>query len=127
VKDAELSPTRQQVARGADWIVTSLLIGGQALGSLVIGFLSLLLAMISDGCHDQPDDPFICSEAGGRVFFGGIVAEWLLLVAGVVVSIRLAVRASSRGATSWPKPFIGAGVGLVGVLVMVVTVVVVGG
>lgn len=118
--------TGHQVARGADWIVTIVLICGQAFGSLVIGGLSLLFAMVSDGCHDEPDDPLICSETGTLLFFGGILVEWLLLAAGVVTSIVLALRASRRGSLTWPRPFIGATVGLLGVAAMIVTVVVIG-
>jgi hypothetical protein len=115
-------PTRnQKIARGADWAVTVVLICGQAILSLLVGFFSLLTAMVSDGCHDQPDDPFICSAAGERVFLGGLLAEWLLLAAGVVVSLVLALRTTARGGTCWPKPFVGTAVGVLGVLVMALT------
>ena len=80
--------------------------------------------MISDGCHDEPDDPFICSDAGGGVFFAGIALEWLLLIAGVVLSIVLVARAASAGQRTWTKPFIGTAVGLLGVVVMIITVVI---
>jgi len=118
--------TRQQAVDGADRIVTTVLICGQAFASFTIAGLSLLLMMISDGCFDEPDDPFVCSTAGERVFLGGILAEWLLLAAGIVVSIVLSRRAFARGRRGWPTPFVGAGVGLVGVIVMAVTVTVVG-
>ncbi|MFC5676587.1 hypothetical protein [Aeromicrobium endophyticum] len=113
---------RQSAARGADHVVAVLLIGGQALASMAIGSVSLLFMMISDGCHDEPDDPFICSDAGGTVFLGGILLEWALLVVGLVVSIRLVARASSRGETCWTKPFVGAAIGLLGILVLAVNV-----
>jgi hypothetical protein len=122
MSDERTGTQQQSVARGADHVVAVLLIGGQALASMAIGFVSLLFMMISDGCHDEPDDPFICSDAGGTVFFGGILLEWVLLVVGLVVSIRLVARASSRGETCWTKPFVGAAVGLAGVLVLVVNV-----
>lgn len=118
--------TREQVARGADRTVTTLLICGQAFVSFSIASLSLLLMMASDGCFDEPDDAFICSDAGERVFYGGLLAEWLLLAGGIVVSIVLSKRAVDRGRRSWPTPFIGAGVGLLGVLVMMATVAIVG-
>ena len=119
----ETTTTRQ----AADRIVTTLLICGQAFASFSIASLSLLLMMITDACHDQPDDPFVCSDAGGRVFYGGLLAEWVLLVTGIVVSIMLSKRAIARDRRSWPTPFVGAGVGLIGVLVMIVTVAIVGG
>jgi len=106
--------------------VTTLLICGQAFASFSIATLSLLLMMISDGCFGEPDDPFICSDAGTGVFYGGLLAEWLLLAAGIVVSIVLSKRAVDRGRRSWPTPFVGAGVGLIGVVVMAVAVAIVG-
>ena len=117
------APTTQRpAAQGADRVAAVLLIGGQALASMGIGSVSRLFMMISDGCHDEPDDPFICSDAGGTVFFGGILLEWALLVAGLVVSIRLVARASARGETCWTKPFVGAAVGLLGILALVLNV-----
>jgi hypothetical protein len=121
----DIEPTTgEQTVRAADRIVTAVLLCGQAFGSFTIGSLSLLFAMISDGCHDEPDDPFICSDAGGAVFFGGILAEWVLLAAGMIVSITLTMRATRRGERSWPKPLIGTGIGLLGILVLIINVVV---
>ena len=110
------------LANASDRIVTIVLIAGQALASLVVGALSLLFAMISDGCHGEPDDPMICGDAGGGLFFLGIGLEWLLLAGGVVTSIVLAARAASEGRRSWPAPFIGTCVGLLGIAAMIATV-----
>ncbi|MET0467851.1 MAG: hypothetical protein ABW075_07145 [Aeromicrobium sp.] len=123
----DLPARNEKVANGADRTVTILLICGQAFASFTIGGLSLLFAMISDGCFDEPDDPFICSDNGGLVFMGGILLEWLLLAAGVIVSIVLSVRAMNRGDRSWPKPFIGTAVGLLGIVVLIINITVAAG
>jgi hypothetical protein len=115
-------PTSEQATRAADRIVTTVLLCGQAFGSFTIGSLSLLFAMISDGCFDEPDDPFICSDTGGAVFFGGLLLEWVLLAAGMIVSIALTMRATKSGARSWPKPLIGTGIGLLGIVVLVINI-----
>ncbi len=105
-----------------NWTVAVLLIVAQGVASLVVGTLSLFFMMISDGCHDGPDDPFICSNNGGLFFFGGLALEWLLLAAGFVASIVLSILAANNGKTVWFRPLIGIGIGLLGVVIMVITV-----
>lgn len=109
-----------KVARGADWTVAVILTVTQALASLFIGAISLLFVMISDGCGTSSgEDVLLCSTGGTLIFFAGLALEWLLLAAGVVVSIVLLVRSGVSGRPAWHAPITGTGVGALGLVALV--------
>ena len=114
----EASPAAQAV----NWTVAIILIVAQGLASLAVGLFSLFFMMISDGCHGGENDPFICSEHGESVFFGGLAIEYLLLIAGFITSIVLCALAASQGKAVWWRPFIGIAIGVVGVIVMLIAI-----
>lgn len=105
--------------KGASWTFAIILIVIQGVGSLMIGMMSMFFMMISDGCHNQPDDPFICSDSGGLFFFGGLFLEWALLGAGFILSIVLLAKTNKSPIVQVLK---GCGVGLLGIVVIIVTV-----
>jgi uncharacterized BrkB/YihY/UPF0761 family membrane protein len=95
---------RASRARTADRIVSVILIVAGAIGFTMLAVLSLLLAMVSDGCFDDQCNYdlmtvgwFIALLAPPLVFIGAVV--WTLL--------RI-----TRQKTAWWMPLLGAAVAL---------------
>ncbi len=118
----EPPPDRQPptAARIVEVVVAGVLWVGLALGFLLVGALAPLTAMASDGCGGSSDDgALICRPEGSLLFFGGLGLLWVLLLVAVVLSAFRIVRAATSGRPVWPWPFVGLGIALLGVVVMV--------
>ncbi len=97
-----------------DVVVATILWLGLSLVSLVAGFMALLLAMASDGCGTQPDDPILCRPEGSLLFFLGIAVLWLVLAVGVIGSAVMIVRGAARRRRTWHWPLVGLALGVAG-------------
>lgn len=121
--DSAPAPRPPQPDRGSGAVpsatevaVSLVLTAGLAVLALVVGGLAMLFAMVSDGCFGEADDPRICSDSGGTIFFLGLFGLWAVLAAGVVGSLVMILTGRRRGRRVWFWPFAGLGVGVVGVL-----------
>ena len=102
------------------WPVAGVLWVGLALGSLAVGALAPLTAMASDGCGGSSDDgALICRPEGSLLFFGGLALLWVLLLVAVLFSAFRIVRAATTGRSVWPWPFVGLGIALLGLALMI--------
>lgn len=100
----------------AEVAVGLVLTAGLAVLSFVVGALAMLFAMVSDGCFGEPDDPRICSDSGSVIFFLGLFGLWAVLALGVVGSLVMILLGRRRRRRVWFWPFVGLGVGVVGVV-----------
>lgn len=97
----------QRPKRVGETIVAIVLWVGLTAVAVVVGFMSLLLVMASDSCGTSDDDPLLCQDAGGALFFVGIGVEWLLLAVAVLGSLVLIVKGAAQCKHVWHWPFVG--------------------
>ncbi|RYJ05658.1 MAG: hypothetical protein EON52_10420 [Actinomycetales bacterium] len=108
--------------RAAAGLVLSLVLwGALAFGTLTVGFLALFFGMLSDGCYEGVDDG-ICSDAGGAIFFGAVLAFWAVLAFSLIGSLVMIVLSHKRRRRAWPWPLGAALVDVVAIVLFLVVV-----
>jgi uncharacterized BrkB/YihY/UPF0761 family membrane protein len=101
----EVGPDRSQPARVKDIVASLILLALGVVGIVMLAFVSLFLAMASDGCGSETNCDFTLMGVG---YFVALLGPPLVYIAaGIATVVRL-----TRRRTAWWMPVAGAAVAL---------------